>query len=71
MRRLIDACYERAHQLLVEHRAQLDLLATTLLEKEVLDGEMVKKLVGPLTPQPGPSSPVLHSGNDRPNTPTV
>jgi transcriptional regulator with XRE-family HTH domain len=46
IRRLIDTSYERARQTLTEHRAKLDLLANTLLEKEVLDGEEVKKLVG-------------------------
>ena len=47
VRRLVDTCYERARQTLSAHRTQLDLLATTLLEKEVLDGEEVKKLIGP------------------------
>ena len=69
VRRLIDACYERARQTLVEHRATLDTLANALLEKEVLDGEEVKRIVGPLTPQPIPAA--LHSGNDRPNTSPV
>ncbi|MBI3087801.1 MAG: ATP-dependent zinc metalloprotease FtsH [Candidatus Omnitrophica bacterium] len=46
IRRLIDGCYDRARQELVSHRDKLDLLATTLLEKEVLDGEVVKKLLG-------------------------
>jgi len=48
IRKFVDACYERARQTLIDHRSQLDLLATTLLEKEVLDGDEVKKLVGPL-----------------------
>jgi cell division protease FtsH len=54
VRRLIDVCYGRARQTLMGHRAQLDLLANTLLEKEVLDGEEVKKLVGPLAAPAGP-----------------
>ena len=49
VRRLVDDCYTQARQTLLEHRAQLDLLATRLLEKEVLDGDEVKQLVGPLT----------------------
>ncbi len=56
IRRLIDACYERARKTLLEHRPQLDLLANTLLEKEVLDGEEVKKLLAPhgVVPAPHP-----------------
>jgi hypothetical protein len=39
------------------HRPQLDLLATTLLEKEVLDAEEVKRLVGTITtPAAAPSN---------------
>jgi cell division protease FtsH len=64
IRRLVDACYERARQTLLAHRAQLETLANALLEREVLDGEEVKKLVGPL----GPSAAALHSGNNQPPT---
>ncbi|MBI2495501.1 MAG: ATP-dependent zinc metalloprotease FtsH, partial [Candidatus Omnitrophica bacterium] len=46
IRRLIDVCYARARQTLAAHRTKLDLLANTLLEREVLDGEEVKRLVG-------------------------
>ncbi len=53
IRRLVDSCYGRARQLLIEHRTQLDLLADALLDREVLDGEEVKKLVGPLAVAPG------------------
>ncbi|MBI4341256.1 MAG: ATP-dependent zinc metalloprotease FtsH [Candidatus Omnitrophica bacterium] len=52
IRRLIDSCYDRARSLLVEHRPKLELLATTLLEKEVLDAEEVKKLLAPLGIRP-------------------
>ena len=64
VRRLIDVCHERARQTLLIHRAQLDLLATTLLEKEVLDGEEVKKLVGPVAAPVGFET-VPHPGNNR------
>ena len=46
IRKVVDACYERARGVLKDHREQLDRLATTLLEREVLDGEDVKRLVG-------------------------
>ena len=64
VRRLIDTAYERARQALLAHRAQLDLLAQALLEKEVLDGEEVKRLVGPIT-APAAPEPAPPSGNNR------
>ena len=61
IRRIVDRCYERAKEGLIAHRSQLDTLATKLLEKEVLDGEEVKRLVGI---QPAPAT--QPSGNDHP-----
>ncbi|MBI4598069.1 MAG: ATP-dependent zinc metalloprotease FtsH [Candidatus Omnitrophica bacterium] len=46
VRRLVDAAYERAQKTLTEHRGHLETLATKLLEKEVLDGEEIKQLLG-------------------------
>ena len=46
IRRIIEAAYERAKQDLTAHRDQLEQLAKRLLEKEVLDGEEVKRLLG-------------------------
>jgi ATP-dependent Zn protease/DNA-binding transcriptional regulator YiaG len=43
---IVDQCYHRAKDLLEKNREKLDKLAQTLLEKEVLDGEEVKKLLG-------------------------
>ena len=63
IRTVVDACHERARQILVIYRPKLDLLATTLLEKEVLDGEEVKRLLGPLDPSGAP-----HGDNNRPPT---
>ena len=60
VRRLIDDCHERARQTLIANRDKLDLLANTLLEKEVLDGESVKRLVGSIPEAAQPS------GNIRP-----
>ena len=37
VRELVDECYRLALQLLREHRAELDRLAATLLERETLD----------------------------------
>jgi cell division protease FtsH len=46
VRRILDTCYTQAKQLLKKHKSKLKLLATTLLEREVMDGEEVAKLVG-------------------------
>jgi cell division protease FtsH len=43
---IIEQCYHIAKQKLEENREKLYLLANTLLEREVLDGEEVKKLLG-------------------------
>ncbi len=46
VKKIIESCYKRAKDLLAANKAQLDKLASVLLEKEVLDGEEVKKIVG-------------------------
>jgi len=43
---IIDTCYAQARDLLEQNKDKLILLATTLREKEVLDGEEVKKILG-------------------------
>jgi len=70
VRRLVDSCYQRARQLLSDHRETLDQLATRLLEKEVLDGEEVKRLVGlpgsnahPAAPSPDATTPSTPSAS--------
>lgn len=43
---IIDLCYDRAKHLLIQNKDQLILLANTLREREVMDAEEVKKLLG-------------------------
>ncbi len=43
--RLLTESHDRARSILTEHRAQLDLLARMLLERETLDGQEVMELV--------------------------
>ncbi len=47
VRKLIDAAYERTKNLLIEKKAQVELLAEALLEKEVLFQSDVEALIGP------------------------
>lgn len=44
--KIIDAGYKRAREVLAKHRYKLDLVATTLLEKETLERDEFEKLVG-------------------------
>jgi cell division protease FtsH len=46
VRRIVEEGLRRATDLLNEHRDQLDLLARTLVEKEMLDDDDVRKLLG-------------------------
>lgn len=43
---IIDSSYEKARALLILHKDKLTLLANTLREKEVLDAQEVKQLLG-------------------------
>ena len=45
MQDLIRSCYNRAKNLILEHRDKLELLAQTLLEKETLDERQIKQLL--------------------------
>ena len=46
VKRLVDAAYAKAVTLLKENHDKLELLATTLLEKETMDGRDVEALMG-------------------------
>ena len=53
IRRIVDTCFAQARSELTTHHDQLDVLARALLEREVLDGEEVKRILGlPATAQP-------------------
>lgn len=42
---IVDECYEKAKKVLLEREKELELLSSTLLEKEVLDDDQVKALL--------------------------
>ena len=46
IKRIIDESYARAKEELIKHAVQLKMLATALLEKEVLNAEEVRQIVG-------------------------
>lgn len=45
VKKIVLDCYERAKTILREHREQLDEIANLLLEKEVIEGEELKKFL--------------------------
>ena len=67
IRTFIDAAYEQALELLVEHRAQLDTLAQALLEHETLDEPDAYAAAGvhpPPRPLPAPAGDGRHTPSD-------
>jgi len=46
VRKLVETQFERAKQVLIDNRDKLDIIAKTLLEKEVLVKSDVEKLIG-------------------------
>lgn len=46
--KILDEAYKRAKKVLEANKGKLDKVAKALLEKETLDGEEFKKLVGPI-----------------------
>ncbi|HOY17529.1 MAG TPA: ATP-dependent zinc metalloprotease FtsH [Haliscomenobacter sp.] len=47
VRRMVNSQYERAKELLREHRNELEIIAQALLEKEVLHKSDLERLIGP------------------------
>ncbi|MFC1645790.1 ATP-dependent zinc metalloprotease FtsH [Candidatus Omnitrophota bacterium] len=46
VKRIIDECYAKAKKLIQDNKEKLTILANALVEKEVLDAEEVRKLIG-------------------------
>jgi cell division protease FtsH len=59
LKRILGDAFERARQILIEHREVLDRLAAALLERETLDREEVELVVAgkPLPPVASPPAP--------------
>jgi cell division protease FtsH len=55
--KILRTCEERCHQLLIEYRQSLDLVARALLEHETISGEEVGRLVQMGRSQPPSASP--------------
>ncbi len=52
VKKLVDAAYQRARSLITQHRDKMDIIANRLIEKEVIDIEEARTLLGmPLVPK--------------------
>jgi cell division protease FtsH len=69
VKRILGEAFARAREILTTHRAELELLAAALLERETLDGEEVNLVVAgkPLPPvtTPAPPAPAAPPGTPR------
>lgn len=65
VRQILESCYQKAKQILLEHRPLLDRLADTLVERETLDGDEFRAIVSEYVPIPekvGLPSPFPEAG---------
>lgn len=53
MKRIVEECHERTRRILTEHRDKLDALAQALLERETLDADEIREILGdrPYSPE--------------------
>ncbi|MFW6075436.1 MAG: ATP-dependent zinc metalloprotease FtsH, partial [Chloroflexota bacterium] len=61
IRRLIDAAYQRAHQILHDHQEKLELIAMLLMDRETIDGDELEELFDTPRPQPRLVGPVSYT----------
>ncbi|MGB1335352.1 MAG: ATP-dependent zinc metalloprotease FtsH [Luminiphilus sp.] len=74
VRAIIDECYEKARNLLEEHRGKMDMMAEALMQYETIDSEQIDAIMEGRKPNPpsdwsdgpsdSPSDPEASSPND-------
>ena len=74
VRAIIDECYEKARNLLEEHRGKMDMMAEALMQYETIDAEQIDAIMEGRNPNPpsdwsdgpsdSPSDPEASSPND-------
>lgn len=74
VRSIIDECYEKARNLLEEHRSKMDIMAEALMQYETIDAEQIDAIMEGRKPNPpsdwsdgpsdSPSDPEASSPND-------
>ncbi|HSL99789.1 MAG TPA: cell division protein FtsH, partial [Candidatus Limnocylindria bacterium] len=63
VKEIVLACYERAKTILKSNIHVLHKVAQTLLEKEVVDGFAIKKIIEELVTPPGGEPPAAEAGS--------
>jgi len=74
VRAIVDECYEKARDLLEEHRSKMDMMAEALMQYETIDSEQIDAIMEGRKPNPpsdwsdgpsdSPSDPQASSPND-------
>ena len=74
VRAIVDQCYEKARDLLEEHRSKMDMMAEALMQYETIDSEQIDAIMEGRKPNPpsdwsdgpsdSPSDPEASSPND-------
>jgi cell division protease FtsH len=74
VRAIVDECYEKARDLLEEHRSKMDMMAEALMQYETIDSEQIDAIMEGRKPNPpsdwsdgpsdSPSDPEASSPND-------
>ena len=74
VRSIIDDCYEKARQLLEDHRPKMDMMAEALMQYETIDSEQIDSIMDGKKPNPpsdwssgssdDPSDPEPSAGDD-------
>jgi len=62
VRGIVTSCYERAHTILRNHLEVLHTVAKTLLEKEVVDGQEIKRIIQEQIAPEGPGGTPAQAG---------
>ena len=52
VRKIIDECYEKARQILEEHRDKLDMMADALMDFETIDADQIADIMAGKPPKP-------------------
>ena len=73
VRSIVDECYEKARNLLEEHRSKMDMMAEALMQYETIDSEQIDAIMDGRKPNPpsdwsdGPSDSPLDPESSSPN----
>ena len=65
VRKIIDECYEKARQILEEHRDKLDMMADALMDFETIDADQIADIMAGKPPKP----PADWTAGDKANKP--